>query len=248
MRWGLVLFLLSSSTPLQNSSADSYWIVWNVGQGLWTTRVQPQECWHFDAGGERWPRLELKRLCSKKLNRLFLSHGDMDHINGVSWLRRENFQLCLAAGPREPGLAAWKKALLEPLLPCPPWGSPPWREISGPLRAKQANRASRVWLLENRTILSGDSPKSEEPFWLEKLPRRDLVRRLVVGHHGSRTSTSKILLQRLPQLRQALISARHSRYKHPHPETLREIKRAGVPALLTEHWGHLIYEEPALLN
>ncbi len=245
MKLKLTLFLLLLPSHLQPSQIESWWIVWNVGQGLWTTRVTQGECWHFDLGGEKWPLRELQALCAKKRNRIFLSHADLDHINGLSAIKKQFRFTCLEAAPREPQIPSWKRALFENLASCPPVRNPAWIEVSGPLRSSQANQASRVWILEGKRLLTGDSPSSEEKIWLNRMSfkQKNNLRFLVAGHHGSRTSTSENLLKQLPGLQQALFSARFRRYRHPHAETLKKIKRAGIPALLTEHWGHLRYEE-----
>ena len=63
-------------------------IVWNVGQGQWVTLIDRSECWHFDTGGEIAPWDGLIELCATRLNRIFLSHWDKDHISFANGLAR----------------------------------------------------------------------------------------------------------------------------------------------------------------
>lgn len=66
------------------------------------------------------------------------------------------------------------------------------------------------------------------------------VRVLALGHHGSRTSTSKDLLKELPNLKLAIASARKRRYGHPHRETVEALGKFKVPILSTEDWGNIV--------
>ena len=71
---------------------------------------------------------------------------------------------------------------------------------------------------------------------------RKAVRILVVGHHGSRTSTSKELLESLTHLHAGLVSARAAKYGHPHNQVISQFAQQKTPLLTTEKWGHLIFE------
>jgi competence protein ComEC len=65
---------------------------------------------------------------------------------------------------------------------------------------------------------------------------------LVLGHHGSRTSTSEALLTHLSGLKQALASSRMARFGHPHAEVRTACRKHGVALISTEAWGHVILE------
>jgi competence protein ComEC len=60
---------------------------------------------------------------------------------------------------------------------------------------------------------------------------------LKIGHHGSRSSSCAAFLQEVrPEV--AIISCgRNNSFGHPHPETLKRLKRAGIPYLITAQKG-----------
>ncbi|WP_413584632.1 ComEC/Rec2 family competence protein [Bdellovibrio sp. HCB274] len=102
------------------------------------------------------------------------------------------------------------------------------------------NAASQVVAFK-RFLFPGDSPIKAESLW-QGLPWVTNARVLVLGHHGSRTSTSEELLDHLPVLKMAIASARWERYKHPHAEVIYRLKKRQIPLLKTEDWGNIWFE------
>jgi competence protein ComEC len=98
-----------------------------------------------------------------------------------------------------------------------------------------ANERSRVALAEG-VLIPGDSTRTQEKIWVRAFRKISQTRILVLGHHGSRTSTSKELMRTL-NLNMAIASARFRRYGHPHREVRAQLQRARVPLLRTEDWG-----------
>lgn len=226
----LVVLLLSPSIAPE---APKRLIVWNVGQGLWTTGVD-DHCWHFDMGGERAPWGQIMDLCRRRRNLVHLSHWDSDHIN---FLGRANFwlpNLCRMGRPL--GTASTKKiTMVERVRACP--HSPPLARWQ-PLNPKSSNEASAV-IAWHGVVNPGDSSQAAEAYWAHQLPGIRHTRVLLLGHHGSRTSTSRELLRQMPLLRMSVASARRRRYGHPHSQVEQLLRLHRVPLLLTEDWGHL---------
>lgn len=108
--------------------------------------------------------------------------------------------------------------------------------IYTPTIFKTTNDASKVFIVNN-VLIPGDSSTKSEKSWAFNLNSK--VKYLILGHHGSRTSTSDLLLSHLPSLKLAIASARYARYKHPHLETIERLKRFKVPLLKTEDWGNI---------
>lgn len=235
----LILFSPASTRP----ERGSYFVIWNVGQGLWTTAIREGECLHFDAGGEFLPMRGIRRFCERAHNEVFISHADLDHISGLANLPRMASDLCLYRTPR-PGtkpLSARKSAIFEALSLCPSV-SPEVTELNDRdfgRRKKSSNDLSRIYVFRN-FLIPGDSTAREERNWVAEV--RAPIKVLVLGHHGSRTSTSEELLRRLPGLKMAVASARFKKYKHPHSETAEKLKAHGVGLLRTEIWGHIFFE------
>lgn len=124
-------------------------------------------------------------------------------------------------------------------------GAPKRHLLRGRLfEPRSSNAMSRVVVALN-TLIPGDSDVATEDNWSLALTRLGLAQKiklLILGHHGSRTSTSELLLKRLPNLAQAVASARFSKYGHPHRETLDRLFKSGVAVIKTETWGHLHFQ------
>jgi competence protein ComEC len=207
-------------------------IVWNVGQGQWATIDDGEICWHLDMGGEFAPWKQIRARCREKENRVSLSHWDSDHLVFLGPSRSHLPNLCLLNRPEGRG-SPRKEALLDAVPVC--GARSPFAQWSAPA-GRSANDKSRV-VLWRGVLAPGDSTRAEEKKWLHELPGLESTRLLILGHHGSRTSTSTALLRRLKNLRVAIASARRRRYGHPHAEVVNELIEARVPLLRTEEWG-----------
>ncbi|MCL2079710.1 MAG: DNA internalization-related competence protein ComEC/Rec2 [Oscillospiraceae bacterium] len=88
------------------------------------------------------------------------------------------------------------------------------------------------------SLITGDMGSFTERILLRyyTLPELDL---LVVGHHGSRYSTSPELLNALlPKI--AVISVGRNSFGHPHPDTLNRLWRVGAAVYRTDEQGHVV--------
>ncbi len=223
---------------VQNQGSRDEFIVWNVGQGLWTTLVKDETCHHFDMGGEHAPWRTIESLCGRRANRLHFSHWDWDHISFAEKFASRIRTVCVHAPPAGEG-SAWKKRKLARIPLCGT-RSQTAREISFPARKLKSNDASRIFVLNERLLLPGDSTARTEKIWARALPSS--IAWLILGHHGSQTSTSPTLLAQLPRLRVAIASARREKYGHPHKSVMERVSAARVALLKTEDWGHLRME------
>jgi competence protein ComEC len=237
----LNFFLLFFISLAQPSEAKEF-VVWNVGQGQWTTEVHPTYCLHFDMGGEKDPTSAVLRACGGKKQFLFLSHWDQDHISFAKRFAQNAGSTCLWAIPLG-GSSDKKMKDLKKIKLCSTT-SLQWLDQKLLHQPKldqrlSANDLSRVFL-SGGILLPGDSTIRQEKFWVSKIKLQ--VDGLVLGHHGSRTSTSNLLLTKLPKLRWAVSSAREKKYGHPHREILMRLKAHHIPLLRTEDWGHIHFE------
>lgn len=216
--------------------------VWNVGQGQWLTYSDNETCLHFDVGGEFHPGRNLRRRCREKKNFVFLSHWDWDHIGLLSRLKNISPFVCIALKPKGRSQVR-KEKLLKEFATCStedftPTGT--WK-IYSPRYADSTNGLSHV-IQFGVVLIPGDSPTKQEKHWISQFPFLSKVRILILGHHGSATSTSDELLERLPSLRMSIASARWKRYGHPHPKTLWRLQHHHQRVLRTEDWGHIVIE------
>lgn len=178
----------------------------------------------------------LKTECRSKLNRVYFSHWDQDHIGFLKRAHQILSNLCIAAMPGGDTKSPRKLNLFKAVPFCQAQ-DPLVHELKTPVSQlpKASNDSSRVFLLRKRNLVPGDSSQKQEAEWSKA--NLNLVDSLILGHHGSRTSTSPTLLKRLVNLKIAIASARKSRYGHPHKETNHKLKEHGVSVLSTNDWG-----------
>jgi competence protein ComEC len=249
----LFLFTLLISNPLRAEQFS----VWNVGQGQWATWIREKQCLHFDMGGEIAPWQKITQACSGKENLVFLSHWDWDHIGLVKSASYHLKGLCIAKPPAGASPNSKKDELLQTIPSCSQTliddvNHQDLVELT-PATAVEAssNEKSRVFQIAHFVVVPGDSTIGAERHWAAKLPLPRLptpqnqMTTLVLGHHGSHTSTSEFLLKHLPNLKQAISSARKARYGHPHLSVALALQRHGVALIRTEDWGHVIQELPS---
>lgn len=245
-----LLLWAKPTSPL--SRTENYFVVWNVGQGQWTTLVSPVSCTHIDVGGETLIHLKknLELLCKYKGNRIYLTHWDWDHISFVRFLSESFPEVCLARGPAVLTTDKRKLSVLKTVKSCPGETSEvPVLDAnsSNPLYGRviskrNSNQSSQVFYLSSVKILvPGDSPTSQEKVWAQN-PEAKKATGLILGHHGSRTSTSEYLLKQLSRLKWAVCSSRKQIYGHPNADVIVRLHRKKLPLLSTEIWGNIIFE------
>jgi len=229
------------------------WIVWNVGQGQWVTFINGHRCWHFDFGGEKNPIHEVSKYCLWRENRLILSHPDRDHYIFLNSIKERFKQVCLE-GP------SWKTLPLQKL------GASKIKKCDTHNFMEnaffQTNQKQILYQTRHRNrpkvdknlksqifhskhwLITGDAPQVVEKDWITQTPEEEeqSVTRLLLGHHGSKTSTSLELLQKLTQLNQCIVSSREKKYGHPHKDVRIRVK-SFCSLIRTEDWNHLHYLE-----
>jgi competence protein ComEC len=242
-------------------------VVLDVGQGDAILLRSPRGRWILVDAGPRTERYDagaravlpyLRRRGAGGLELMVLTHPDMDHVGGAGAILREY----PVGGVMDPGMAVGTGVFLDALEGAQardvPWtvGAagdsldldgvairvlwPP--EEKGDLaEADGANGVSLV--LEVRlgsfsALLTGDAPAEVEETLLPRLLSPS-IQVLKLGHHGSRTSTSPELLERItPEV--ALISAGlRNRFGHPHAAVLRRLEARGVKVYRTDQDGTL---------
>lgn len=238
--WVCLLVIIFQSHPIQPDEARDQWVVWNVGQGQWITRVKGPHCWHFDFGGEKNPIREVRELCRWKKNFFILSHEDRDHYSFLPSAAKHLPRSCLY-GPSWHRIDEKKVAhhglpfcdSEVPLKPTLIHNSPEAKSL------KETNAKSQ-WASFDHWLLTGDSSKKGERDKVEKIKDLDWknLEVFILGHHGSRYSNSLELLQKLKNLHLCISSSRFKKYGHPHQETIKRIKPF-CPLLRTEDWHHI---------
>lgn len=175
-----------------------------------------------------------------RLDRLVISHADIDHSGGKEAVRARlpvHEVLESVPGPGSTRCVAgqvwsWDAVRFRILHPPPSVGVDP----------PESNDGSCVLLIDNgreRVLLPGDVGSAVEGQLLRELGP---VRVLLAAHHGSASSSSRAFVRVLePDV--ALISAgKGNRYGHPRPEVLERYVNVGASVHVTAFHGALEWD------
>lgn len=183
----------------------------------------------------------LKSLGIKKLNYLFLTHGDMDHMGEVFYLMNhfkiENIYINLGTTSfLEKKLMEERKIKKSKQDSMYQIGNFTLYQLNRSW--KEENNSSSVYYINhpNLTILTmGDATIKTEEYILKNYNLNVDV--LKIGHHGSKTSTGSTFLKETdPNL--ALISVgKTNRFNHPNREVLNKLTENKIPYLMTKKSG-----------
>jgi competence protein ComEC len=242
----------AAAEPLPRRAGSFVARVLDVGQGdailLWPPGSAPLL---VDAGppdaevGRRLRALGVDRLAA-----FVLTHEQADHAGGVPSLLREvevgrflharasaSLRASMsAAGARATRIAAGDRLRFGDLRLEVLW---PPRELAGVAEPSgDPNSRSLVLIARWRRfelLLTGDAEAELAPV------NPGPVDVLKVAHHGSADTGLDELLRRIRPTA-ALISVGENSYGHPAPETLADLRSAGVPALRTDRVGDITIE------
>lgn len=178
----------------------------------------------------------LNTLGIKKLDKVIISHPDLDHRGGLPSLE--------ATYPIEQ-LLVDKVAFYHHGMACHQSPSWQWDGISFRFLAisktfKDKNNTSCVLQIENRAgrvLLTGDIEKSAEEYLVATYGNQLHSTILVVPHHGSKTSSSPAFIKQVsPQY--AIISAGFdNRYHFPHQQTMKTLQKQNIVTYNTAFCG-----------
>jgi len=187
------------------------------------------------------------------LDLLVLTHGDSDHIGGISYLL-ENMPVRQALVNGLPAKIEIEKKvnqlLREKRIPVVEarqgqiWREEPgivWRVLNPAQRivTEEDNANSVVLLLEAygfHLLFAGDLEREGE----ERLLRENLVEPvdvLKVGHHGSKGSTSQAWVDRVTPKLSVISVGKENLYGHPHREAIERLAKRGGVVLRTDVCG-----------
>jgi len=110
----------------------------------------------------------------------------------------------------------------------------PDRDVSK-MDSNYASVVAKLVYGKNSFLLTGDSPSAVENYLVMLGGLKSDV--LKVGHHGSDTSTSEIILGYADPEYAVISVGKDNRYSHPRPEILERLKKFGAEILRTDLLG-----------
>ncbi|MGL6070212.1 DNA internalization-related competence protein ComEC/Rec2, partial [Craterilacuibacter sp.] len=222
----------------------------DVGQGLSLLLQTRHHALLFDTGAGEAGRIllpQLQGLGVQRLDVLLLSHHDADHMGAAPSLlavlpvsRILSGQVSkmqgdgIAAAPCVAGQSwVWDGVRFDMLAP-------------GPQEATADDNAAscvlRVATQQQALLVTGDLPQQQEQRLVERYGTALRSSVLVLGHHGSRTSSSALFLDAVSPYWALSSNGYRNRYRHPHPEVLARVASHGARVLRTDQAGALRIE------
>lgn len=251
--------------PALTPSGEPELVVLDVGQGSCALIRSGKSAVLVDAGpnvrgydaGRKVVLPRLRSLGVERLDLILISHPDLDHSGGLAAIRERypHARIAVPAGfRRDPNwVAQLEKAGVSPdsllliegrmtaKLPgirlkvwAPPWAvGEPDNDGSMFVQANLADSNDG----RGSVMITGDASAPIEELAIPIRDWRSEV--LVVGHHGSKSSTSLDWLREV-QPREAVASVgRRNVYGHPHPSVVKRLQAAGIKLLRTDRDGEL---------
>lgn len=196
----------------------------------------------------------LKAKGIRKIDAVFLSHGDADHINGIAELLEEKQMsidcICLPAGAEQEefveirDLARARNISVRTIQAGDFWennGAKFWCLNPADVTAS-GNAASMVLYMEYQDfsmLLTGDLEGEGEKSVAALLRSNAItgISVLKVAHHGSKNSTKEEFLRQCSPAVAVISCGEHNTYGHPHKETLERLNDMGTAVYRTDCSG-----------
>ena len=265
--WRLKCALCMACLPLwfprEESALAFHLQVFDVGQGLALLLQQPNYTLIYDTGRQFSPSFDsgadiigatLHQHRVSVVDTVVISHPDSDHRGGLEGLASEVDINTLFSGRH------FMTGLGVPQTPCRKgqrwvegeveyrflWPDQP-DDRSGAAASSSAylnrlsdNDISCVLLVTGpgfRILIPGDISAYVERRLVRDYPEISGVDVLIVPHHGSKTSSSEVFLEKV-QPKIAVVSAGYrNQFRHPHPQVVERYTRVGAEILNTGDVG-----------
>lgn len=91
-------------------------------------------------------------------------------------------------------------------------------------------------------LFTGDSPESIEKYLISKNSGALQANVVKLGHHGSRTSTSKMFLSAVDPEYAVISAGKDNKYGHPHKEVTDLLAELKIPTISTINHGSIVFK------
>ncbi len=269
-----LLYLMLTTMLCARGYPEFQFLCLDVGQGSCNLIRHGKSVYLFDAGSSSvqdvWKyRIDstLKYYGISRIDIVFLSHGDMDHINGIEQMM--DLYRCNVAGENVADVTIEKillpelpevDARLAPIMDGAGENMIPVQCISegdrivqndlicsvlNPSRSRITGHSNEDCIVlmisykELEILLMADLEKEGEELFVESClaGEKKGKRILVAGHHGSKNATSDAFLQQVKPDVCLISCGKNNRYGHPAPDFLQRLEEAGIPYRRTDRDG-----------
>lgn len=223
--------------------------IYDVGQGTSVLFQTKNHNLLFDTGR---PNVEQSLISSlyadgiRKLDKLVLSHNDADHdgnadaiintfhpsqiLSGVPSYYEFNSEFC-----NQPISWQWDKVVFEFLAI--PKNEPEYQSDKN-----DASCVLRVIAQGQAFLITGDLSSQYENELVKQYQDSLYSQILVLGHHGSKTSSSENFLDAVSPQYAIISNGFMNAYNHPHNVVMRRIERREIKTFRTDFQGALIFD------
>lgn len=219
-------------------------VVVQVGRQTLVYDTGPKYTDSFDAGsGIVAPYLYSQGI--NRIDRLIVSHGDMDHAGGLAGLMEKITVDQLFSGEPEKIAPAIKKQNCHDVAEWQ-WQSVSFQFLAFPQLARaSANNHSCVLLIRYRDqtiLLPGDIESSIETQLLRAQQLPEKLNLLLAAHHGSRTSSGIGFVNKMQPDVVVYSAAHRSQHGHPHLQVRQRYQAVGSREINTADAGAVVFE------
>jgi len=243
MVWCLPLLLQAPPRPAQGEFDLT---VLEVGQGLSVVIETATHVLVYDTGPRFGRGTDAGALAVTpflvaqgwtRIDKIVLSHGDLDHAGGLGSLARRWAQPALIANTSRPG---WRAQ------PCEEGKNWRWDDVEFALfkaelaRVRKGNDASCVLRVKGKdasVLLPGDIEQRAERDLVTRIPAELRADVLIVPHHGSSTSSTPLFLSTVDPTLAVVSRGSGNRFKLPHEDVVKRYQDRDIVWLDTAELG-----------
>ena len=219
--------------------------VLDVGQGLAIVIRTANHLLVYDTGvkfyqgsdmGQRVIIPYLQTLGVKDIDKVIISHPDLDHLGGLRSLEEKyKIKQLIVDNP-----STYKRGLSCHQYPDWTWDGISFHFFANPISIKTKNNSSCVLQIstgKNRILLTGDIEKQAEKYLAKTYGHRLSSQVLVIPHHGSKTSSSSQFLDTVAPQYAIASYGFDNRYHFPHATVMQRYRQHHIMVYNTSDSG-----------
>lgn len=241
-----ILLLASFFPHYENINVgDAKIDILDVGQGLAIIARTANHTIIYDTGMKFYQGSDMGKLAIipylnllgiKKLDKIIISHPDLDHRGGLSSIEEKYPVEELIVN--EPNF--YKRGVSCHNHPSWQWDGITFRFFSISKRLQGKNNNSCILQISNTTeqiLLSGDIEKIAENYLIDKYGKQMKSTILLIPHHGSKTSSSRKFIEHISPQYAIASYGFDNRYHFPHQQALDAYQSLGIQLFNTVDCG-----------